>query len=221
MWKTKDFTTTSQWLCSLTGVTFLVPVPDKVWTSGTGTVPWFTIWTWCTYYSPYIQHKWILHSVVKLCRLDSNFWTASWLGQFVSQPGANTGMFQYFLAYVNGLHCTRTIQSIVILVYLKWLICRITHGLHNLILIKIDRNSPLGFAFSPSTEIYKIVSQKKIVAGESGDDSPTSDTNPITIPPTTSYNERKRPSCCQSWAPIQRGSKEVEDEEGAYGRQLS
>ncbi|KAJ8036513.1 Ras-related protein Rab-11B [Holothuria leucospilota] len=48
------------------------------------------------------------------------------------------------------------------------------------------------------TEIYKIVSQKNIREGGSGEDSPSSDANPITIPPTTSYNERKRPSCCQT-----------------------
>ncbi|XP_071825099.1 ras-related protein Rab-11B-like isoform X2 [Apostichopus japonicus] len=39
------------------------------------------------------------------------------------------------------------------------------------------------------TEIYEVVSQKNIRDGGSGDDSATSDTNPITIPPTTSYNE--------------------------------
>ena len=48
-----------------------------------------------------------------------------------------------------------------------------------------------------STEIYKIVSQKIIRDGGNGEDSPSSDVKPITIPPTTDTEPRKK-NCCQS-----------------------
>jgi GTPase SAR1 family protein len=47
------------------------------------------------------------------------------------------------------------------------------------------------------TEIYKIVSQKNIRDGGNGEDSPSSDVKPITIPPTTDSEPRKM-KCCQS-----------------------